>query len=79
MQSVGVRMQEIICLECHGILKNDLHFLPGLKYEQVRIAKEKSEGQLKLEKFPPRLRILMDMCGKKVRTIKMYNNLSCYN
>jgi hypothetical protein len=42
-----------------------------LNEEQVRIAKEKSEGLLKLEKFPTDLRILMDSCGKKVRTIKM--------
>jgi hypothetical protein len=46
-------------------------FLPGLNYEEVRIAKEKSGGQLRMETFPPGLRILMDTCGKKVRTVKM--------
>ena len=46
-------------------------------YGQVMSAKEKNEGQSKLEAVPPDLKILMDACGQKV-SIKKYI-FSSYN
>ncbi len=42
-----------------------------MNYGQVMSAKEKNEGQSKLEAVLPDLKILMDACGQKV-SIKKY-------
>ncbi len=42
-----------------------------MNYMQVMSAKEKNEGQSKLEAVPPDLKILMDACGQKVRMKKI--------
>ena len=42
-----------------------------MNYGQVMSAKEKNEGQSKLEAVPPDLKILMEACGQKV-SIKKY-------
>ena len=43
-------------------------------YGQVMSAKEKNEGQSKLEAVPPNLKILMDACGQKVSLKKISSN-----
>ena len=48
-----------------------------MNYGQVMSAKEKNEGQSKLEAVLPDLKILMDACGQKV-SMKKYI-FSSYN
>ena len=42
-----------------------------MNYGQVMSAKEKNDGQSKLEAVPPELKILMDACGQKVSIKKI--------
>jgi hypothetical protein len=51
-----------------------------MNYGQVMSAKEKNDGQSKLEAVPPELKILMDACGQKVSIKKhIFNNYNVTN
>jgi hypothetical protein len=39
-------------------------------------AKEKNEGQSKLEAVPPDLKILLDACGQKVSIISIFSAIT---
>jgi hypothetical protein len=47
-----------------------------MNYGQVMSAKEKNEGQSKLEAVPPDLKILMDACGQKVSIKSIFSAIT---